>query len=233
MTIKIVEDFLRSGRVVCPFAKSNRHLIVEVDRAPIRSQREIRRTCQRYAHTRGKKPPRALVLVGPDLGTGFDATKEWAHASYLELATALRIVSGAESSAARLYGERMLASLLDDASRTREFLSCGPSPIHCFCMAPVYPPPHPRFARAPMVVVQWVADVDGVPVTERLAIRKAAQAGAGRAYDADAYLLPLDLPPLDPRLSEAVRLMLPQRRNRPATAAQTQKMSPTSAPRRT
>jgi hypothetical protein len=201
-----LETYLRSGKVVCPFAREAVLLTVEVDADPIVSRRDLVKIARRFAPTRGKTPARALVLVGRAIA-GYAATKRWAEECFLELAVAFGICEGETSIRMRAHVDTKLRPwLLDTQAPTRPMLAFGSKPLFCICMAPVYPAKHPRYAPLPIVVVTWVHDVGQVPLMLRHAIRAGATKRNGAEYDADALMLPevQQSPALEP-IGDAVK----------------------------
>jgi len=184
MNAPVIEAFLRSGSVVCPFARQ-RVILVEVEAEARRSRKALLHVARRFARSKGQ----SLVAIGP-VGD-YEATKVWARECFLELGVAFDVVSSLTSVEARARAERRVRpELFDDARPTRPMLGCEDQPLFAICMAPVYPERHPRHAPLPIVVVTRVSDVAAVAREVRLAIRARAAARYGGDYDADDLMLP-------------------------------------------
>lgn len=182
-----VEDYLREGGSVCPFAAHSRRVYVDDADGPD----AMRKAVERFAATQSAPIRGALLVVGsPDT---FEGTKTWAREVFLELAYHFIMHAGATSVVAWDHVQTNLRpALSDDANPMRPVLACDEQPLFCICMAPVYPPTHPRYAPEPVVVVTWQVDIFAAftqPTVDR--VRAAMKREHGSVYDADELMLPL------------------------------------------
>lgn len=199
-TILAVEDFLRQGGSVCPFARRSRRIYATVGDQPTLDRSAILRAVPLFAATQNASPNGAMLVLGPS-NKDFDQTRTWALEVFLELMTCFTITApgtGAftgpryEAELTAAINRAIRPALFDDASPIRPVLACRGAPLFAICLAPVYPRTHPRYAPAPVVVVTWQADVGAVhddPTTAH--IRAAMKREHGSVYDADAIVLPL------------------------------------------
>lgn len=187
-----IEAFLGGGGSVCPFAARSRRHYATVGE-PLRFYRPIiRAAAQLFAHTKGKNPPGALLVVGKQDPDGFEATKVWAREVFMEMMACFGLIAGASEAALEQSLADARAILLDDADPRRPVLGCDGAPLYTICMAPVYPTTHPRYAPRAAIVATWQADVAlaaAEPAFSR--IREAMKREHGHVYDADELMLPL------------------------------------------
>lgn len=186
-----VEAFLRSGKVVCPYARTAALLLPEAPRDPSAfERREVAKQAAKFVRKTAKI---ALVLVGPDL-KDFASSKAWAIDWFLELAVVFAVLSGEPPVVARRRVETdMRPCLVEEPMPARPLLSCRGETLPCIAMIPLYEAGDPRFSPIPILVVTRGRQVLEVPSASRDMIRARTKARKGD-YDADELILPIGAP---------------------------------------
>jgi len=188
-----LETLLSGGGSVCPFAAGSKRIYISDADSP----KAMRAAVARFAAPRGKRPYGALLVLGSTSDASYDtfeAVQFWAREVFLSLAYNFARLGGASLSEAYTYVQStMRPMLLDDTDPRRPVLGCGDQPLFCFCIAPLYPKTHPRYAPQPVVVVTWQADVFASMTSQAVvdSIRGAMKREHGSVYDADELMLPL------------------------------------------
>jgi hypothetical protein len=176
--IVIVDAYLRAGKSVCPHArKATIHYAMDNEAlGPMLA---------------AIKPSEAgVVIAGRELD-GFAATKRWAQDTVLSMFAAAASLAYPNLSLREikdLVRTQAEPVLRNDIDPRRLYLPVRSQPVLPVCMAPVYPTPHPRYSPRPIIVLTYLADVEGIKIP---VVREAMEREHGHVYDAKELVLTL------------------------------------------
>lgn len=178
-SIKTIDDYLRAGKSICPYAKKA-EIHYAVDNEPLWP---MMRAIKRYEA--------GVVICLRRVSMDFWTTKIWAQDTILTMFVATA-QHGNPQWSHRQAREHVYAHigpvLRNDNDPRRPALAVDGKPMVPICMAPVYPTTHPRFSPIPIIVVTWYEDLHGVVIP---AVRDAMAKEHGSVYDALEIMLPL------------------------------------------
>jgi hypothetical protein len=178
--IAIVDAYLRAGKSVCPHArKATIHYATDNEAfGPMLA---------------AIKPSEAGVVIGSREVDGFEATKRWAQDTVLSMfaaAASLAYPSLSHKQVKDLVRAQAEPVLRNDLDPRRLYVPVRNQPVLPVCMAPVYPATHPRYSPRPIIVLTYLADVEGIAIP---AVREAMAREHGHVYDAKELVLPLPM----------------------------------------
>lgn len=187
--ISLVKNFLEGGGSVCPFApacpkiycEDSGDLCVALEGLASNGALVVVSTDEAFP---------ALRRVAPDR-TEFEETTLWANSVFMALyfcCLRLRFPEAPTMNIVHFIQQEVASVLASDQVRPVLNLKEG-GPLITFCMAPMYPRSHPRYAPTPIVVVNRLYDANAVG--EQPKVRKVMEREHGHVYDAHELVVPL------------------------------------------
>lgn len=198
---QLIDQHLRRGGSVCPFARDAARLFVDVEAEAGPRRLQLLQAAWRFGWTFERKPAGALFLVaGQDLD--YLAAKDWLEAVWVEWVIACEVVSGIRVRSMICttlvdciqWTSPALAASLRPECPTRRYAGIGTHPITSVGMGPQYPATHPRYLPSLALVATWMEDVARARVRypgfhEQIVGAMIEQ--HGRPYDAEELWLEL------------------------------------------
>lgn len=188
MTIDIIKRYLESEGSVCPYSARCQTLYLKdtqdarpaLDVLPVNGALVIVGTEEWFTLIKGLNPSQ----------TEFMEVKLWAYSIFLCLyGNALQVTRPDITHAqVRTIIKDDVVPLIGN-NTLRPMIVLKDHPLITFCMAPVYPRSHPRYAPTPIVAVNRLTDVKATGQLPK--VREVMKVQHGHVYDACELVLPL------------------------------------------